>query len=220
MSEFREKVQEIVNSKESLKKRERLLLELGLTKSDVSQILNKEYSVIRISSRKKTLQCKLKTASNPPKSSVAKCLAVRQPWATLILSGIKDVELRDAMIPPCNKFLIAASITPACKKLSDVMDGENLEIVERYISNGTLPPFEQWERGAILGYVVIEKATFDDVDSIWAEGHDGIKYVIKEAFVFDEPIRGKNKATPFFYNVDGIDTNNLPKAHKVKLKDL
>jgi hypothetical protein len=39
--------------------------------------------------------------------------------------------------------------------------------------------------------------------------------VLKNAHMLDEPIYGKNKATPFFYNVDGYDEEHLPPAHKI-----
>ena len=42
-----------------------------------------------------------------------------------------------------------------------------------------------------------------------------IKYVLKNAHMFNKPIYGKNKATPLFYNVDGYDNRHLPASHVV-----
>ncbi len=139
-----------------------------------------------------------------------KCLAIQQPWATLTVAGIKDVEVRRRMVPPCNRFLIAASRIRACEQLC------NDELEEKYIATGLLPPYEEWPTGAIIGWVELECATFDPVYSKWVEDDDCIKYVFKDAWMFDKPIYGKTKSTPFFYDVEGIDEDNLPPAHKVK----
>lgn len=147
-----------------------------------------------------------------------KTLAIRQPWATLVAAGIKDVECRDNMVPPCKRFLITASTTRDAKRLEDVLPDDLLEEVNGYIQRGQLPPYEEWPTGAIVGYADIGQVTYDPVDSPWAYGHEGIKYVLKNAHMLDTPIYGKNKATPFFYNVDGYDEEHLPPAHVVKLK--
>ena len=146
-----------------------------------------------------------------------KCLAIRQPWAMLVACGIKDVENRNAMIPPCKRFLIAASVTRDAKDLRDCFDSHGYNLITNYIKKGILPPYEQWPTGAIIGWVDIDRVTHDYVDSPWA-ANDGIMYVLKNAHLFDTPIYGKNKATPFFYNVEGIDENHLPPSHVVKLR--
>lgn len=146
-------------------------------------------------------------------SGKMKALAIRQPWATLIAAGIKDVECRENMVPPCKRFLIAASSTKL--PWSAMTRAEQL-IAQQYIDAGLLPPYEYWPTKAIVGYVDIDRVTYDDVDSIWARGYRGIKYVLKNAHILDEPIYGKNKATPLFYNVDGYDDKHLPPAHKIE----
>lgn len=154
-------------------------------------------------------------ASSDKKDTPAqmKCLAIRQPWASLVAYGIKDVECRDRMVPPCKRFLIAASVT---REPLSRLEGEERDIVNKYMRKGILPPYEEWPTGAIIGYADIDKVTYDPVDSIWGRDWDGIKYIIKNAHVFKEPIRGKNKATPFFYNVEGLDPDNLPETIEVK----
>ncbi len=143
-----------------------------------------------------------------------KALAIRQPWASLIACGVKDVELRESMTPPCKRFMIAAS---GIKERLEYLPPFVQDAVNKLIENGVMPPYEYWPTKAIIGYVDIERVTYDDVDSIWAEGHYGIKYVLSNAHVLDEPVYGKNKATPLFYNVDGYDDEHLPPAHKVEL---
>lgn len=144
-----------------------------------------------------------------------KALAIRQPWATLIACGIKDVECRSNMRPSTKRFLIAASST---KEDYSILDGKEREIVDSYIKKGVLPPYSEWPTGCIIGYTDIEKVTYDPVDSIWGKGWDGIKYCLTNAHMLDTPIMGMNKATPYFYNVEGYDDDHLPAAHKVELE--
>lgn len=143
-----------------------------------------------------------------------KALAIRQPWATLIAYGIKDVECRSNMRPSTKRFLIAAS---SVKEDYSIFSAEERKVVESYIAKGILPPYSQWPTGCIIGYADIERVTYDPVESLWAKEWDGIKYCLTNAHLLDEPITGKNKATPYFYNVEGYDDEHLPAAHKVKL---
>lgn len=146
-----------------------------------------------------------------------KCLAVRQPWAQLIVTGIKDIELREAMPAPKKpKVFIAASGT---KLKWDELDEYVQGVYKKYEQKGILPPYNDLPTKCIVGYVDIVKASFDPVESIWGRDWDGMKYTLRNAMELDKPITGKNKATPYFYNVEGYDENNLPPAHKVELDD-
>lgn len=215
MSSVIEKAKEIMALPLSLKEIKKMLNDLGLTKYEINQIINinkvrkaqERHELRRIRSANKVLK--------PKPERYMKCLAIRQPWATLIVSGIKDVELRNLMVPPCNKFLIAASVTRDADTLDEVLDSVQMNIVKPYLDSGALPAYSEWPTGSIIGWVEMDRATFDEVDSPWALGHPGIKYVIKHAYVFDTPIKGKNKATPFFYNIEDIDENSLPPYHQV-----
>lgn len=146
-----------------------------------------------------------------------KTLAIRQPWATLIACGVKDIECRDAMKTKCRKIFIAASSTKvAWHELDEYVQKTLLELERK----GIIPPYNQLPQKCIIGYVDIVDVTYDNVDSIWGRNWDGIKYVLRNAHELDEPITGKNKATPYFYNVYGYDEEHLPAAHVVDLTDI
>ena len=143
-----------------------------------------------------------------------KTLALRQPWASLVACGVKDIECRESMPTKCRKIFIAASGTKLpWNELPDMAKNvlTNLE------KAGKLPSYDKLPMKCIIGYVDIVNVTSDPVKSIWGRGHNGIKYVLENAHEFDEYIYGKNKATPYFYNTEGYDENNLPAAHKVNL---
>ena len=225
MSEISEKGKQIrivVESEISIVRKVKFLQEHGLSMRDI--VFSHLYDEIREEEREKRQQthdvCRIDASVSHADSAAydasrsMKCLAIQQPWATLIAAGIKDVECRQDMRPPCRRFLIAASKSRAASRLQDVLDGELLNLVNGYIKQKLLPPYSAWPTGAIIGYADIAKVTYDPVDSPWAAGWDGIKYVIENAHLLDTPIIGKNKATPFFYNVEGYDEDHLPAAHQ------
>jgi len=143
-----------------------------------------------------------------------KTLAIRQPWASLIACGVKDIECRDSMPTKCRKIFVAASG-------SKLPWNELPDMAKNVLTNlekaGKLPSYDKLPMKCIIGYVDIVNVTFDPVESIWGRNHDGIKYVLENAHELDEYIYGKNKATPYFYNTEGYDENSLPAAHKVDL---
>lgn len=218
MNNLSEKVTKLVDSEMSIDTKIQKLRQLGLKNSVIRSLL---YSQIKDEPQnyyeRQEILWQTGGACKSYTKGYMKCLAIQQPFATLVAYGIKDVELRDRMIPPCKAFLIAASSRRFTNKLEDALSDEELDVVQKYMRNGTLPPYSEWPTSAIIGYACIKRVTFDDVDSVWATGHYGIKYLLQDAHLLDSPIYGKNKATPFFYNVDGFDENHLPPAHKVKL---
>lgn len=143
-----------------------------------------------------------------------KTLALRQPWASLVACGVKDIECRESMPTKCRKIFIAASGTKLpWNELPDMAK----DVLTQLEKAGKLPSYDKLPTKCIIGYVDIVNVTFDPVESIWGRGHNGIKYVLENAHELDEYIYGKNKATPYFYNTEGYDESSLPAAHKIDL---
>jgi hypothetical protein len=80
-----------------------------------------------------------------------KALTVRQPWASLIVAGIKDVENRPRRIRYRGKLAIHAGLR---------VDDEGMEMYGHLIE-GSLP------LGAVIGSVDVVDCTSDS-DSPWA----------------------------------------------------
>lgn len=145
-----------------------------------------------------------------------KVLSVQQPWATMICSGIKDVENR-TWKPKENpgRILIHAS-----KKFSmNMLGGMPLEwasTINNDILFGNLPQANEFPYGAIIGYVTLDRIETES-DSLWASPEESqYKWVLKDAYMFDKPIEGvKGKLHLFDYP---IDENNLPAAHKIEIR--
>lgn len=148
-----------------------------------------------------------------------KVLSVQQPWASLIVAGIKKVENRTWQ----PKQLPGRILIHASKKTSlRLMDNEPLEWVQEIFNEqlfGNLPDFADMPSNAIIGYVTVERIDKDNNHSIWAAGENDDEKLyywhLTDAYVFDEPIVNvKGKLHLWEYD---IEESNLPQAHKVEV---
>lgn len=142
-----------------------------------------------------------------------KALSIRQPWASLICRGTKDVENRTWKTKYRGKLLIHASSYKCPKDFANRLPLEMGNILYNDNTYGSLD-FNDFPSSAIIGYVDLVDCVEGEYDSIWAED-DCVKFVFENAYMFDEPITGvKGKLNIFDYD---MDENNLPPAHKVEL---
>lgn len=141
-----------------------------------------------------------------------KTLSVRQPWASLIVSGLKDIENRTWAPNYLGPVLIHASSAKVPKNLAD----QNIFEVNNEIENeqlfGNFPEFEDLEYSAIIGYVTISGDS-NDSESVWAMPLDH-QWHLEDAYLFDDPIRGVKGKLNLFETVE-IDIDHLPAAHKL-----
>lgn len=146
-----------------------------------------------------------------------KVLSVKQPWASLICAGIKDVENRTWKpkdVP--GRILIHAGST----KVSSNFFANNREEYESYITNeifyGNLAQLDTLPTGAIIGYVTVTGFEDDYTGSVWDGGLQNIKWKLEDAWLFDKPILNvKGKLNLFDFD---LDEDKLPPAHKVELE--
>jgi hypothetical protein len=143
-----------------------------------------------------------------------KVLSVQQPWASLICTGVKDVENRTWQpkeVP--GRILIHAS----AKKIPRDYDmkyllPEEISVISNMKLFGICPDYNELYYSSIIGYVDVVGFT-NDSDSFWA-GPGQTHWKLENAFLFDEPIQDvKGKLGLFDYP---LDENNLPPAHKVE----
>lgn len=128
-----------------------------------------------------------------------KCLSVKQPWASLICMGLKDVENRSwhpKTAPGRILIHAGASIDKYAQDEAEDIVGHSLP---------DLP------RGAIIGYVDVYDFT-EHSDSVWAgEGHGSEwKWKLRDAKMFKKPIPYKGQLSIF--TVPEIDPDNLPET--------
>lgn len=112
-----------------------------------------------------------------------KTLSVRQPWAYLICSGLKDVENRSWKTSTRGKVLIHA---PKKHELGySCLNGKQ----EAFCLENNLDPirFEKaYHLSAIIGSVEIVDCV-QNYESIWAEPGQ-LHWILKNPVLFDKPI--------------------------------
>lgn len=158
-----------------------------------------------------------KSMSGKSGAGYMKCLSVKQPWASLIIKGLKDVENRSWQVTDLPvKVLIHTGVSidrNAVDFLENDLSDQGFKAINGILM-GNVPEFQDMPRSAILGYVTIDKCA-QNYPSDWAFPGQ-YHWVLKDAYEFDTPITGV-KGQLGLYNYQ-IDTDNLPPAHKAEPK--
>ena len=125
-------------------------------------------------------------------SKIMKAISIKQPWVSLIVHGIKDIENRAWSCPKKylgQRVLIHASGCHGKKfeiNLTDEQMKQAFSLISEKSTSG------EWEFGAIIGSVEIVDCV-QNHSSIWAE--KGVyNWVLANPIIFEEPIenvRGK-----------------------------
>lgn len=151
-------------------------------------------------------------------------LSIKQPWASLIAHGIKDIENRTWATKYRGTIYIHSSGKPAFNNLTLNLTHDQ---IDQIVLNGSFPldaRNEKYPKSAIIGTVDIVDCVINH-PSIWAEKTDGvIKYndgsvfvplgikpiynwVLANPVLFDEPILNvKGKLS--LWEFDGKEPNN------------
>lgn len=111
-----------------------------------------------------------------------KTLSVRQPWASLIVAGVKTIENRTRGTHYRGRVLIQAGQT---------IDDDGLAMVNGAIAEvGPVPGRDEWPTGAIIGSVTIVDCVTASEDEFF-EGPFG--YVLADAVEFEKPIPARGQ---------------------------
>lgn len=138
-----------------------------------------------------------------------KAISIKQPWASLIVHGIKPIENRTWKCPEKyigQRVLIHASKTPHFKiNLTDEQMKAAFELIAKKSC------VESWDFGAIIGSVVIKECVVNH-PSIWAEkselGQDEwtgewlkpiYNWVLESPTLYEEPIPAKGNLSFWEY---------------------
>lgn len=115
-----------------------------------------------------------------------KAISIKQPWASLIAHGIKDIENRTWKCPQKHigqRVLIHASNS---KVVGWIMNCEQRVQILVHPSGLAGVDCNKLPRGAIIGSVVIADCV-QNHPSVWAE-KGCWNWILKDAVLFDKPI--------------------------------
>ncbi len=138
-----------------------------------------------------------------------KLLTIKQPWASLICLGIKDVENRTWR----QNCLIGKRILIMSSKKDEDMSSTYPKWRKEFqslVSNGVVPPLEKLPKGVILGYVDIVTIQ-EESDSIWAADASHFKYVLENPHMFITPLIGvRGQSKPINYDISSDELLAIP----------
>ncbi len=118
-----------------------------------------------------------------------KTLSVRQPWAYLICSGLKDVENRSRRTKFRGKILIHSPAKCEQRGIDTLFNSEQEKLILKYF-NETKDKFwdgEDYLLSSIIGSVEIVDCV-QISRSIWAEPWQW-HWILKNPVLFDKPIQ-------------------------------
>ena len=152
-----------------------------------------------------------------------KAITIRQPWASLIAHGIKDIENRTWKCPA--KHIGTRVLIHAAVKTSDFWDCPNYGIVHNHIREVTKygTDYSKYNTMAIIGSVEIVDCVINHA-SIWAEKSEPgqceitgewikpiYNWVLANPSLFDEPIlnvKGKLGFWDYEFSEDDYECTN------------
>ncbi|WP_443945589.1 ASCH domain-containing protein [Pedobacter sp. AW1-32] len=130
-----------------------------------------------------------------------KALSIKQPWASLIASGIKDIENRTWATKYRGRIYIHASSKLAFDSMANQLTTDQLDAVakhnlESYPKNIILSAVKYCLTSAIIGEVDIVDCVLGH-DSIWAE-HSATD--LRKGIEVEVPVYNWVLANPVLYN--------------------
>lgn len=153
---------------------------------------------------------------NPGQGLKNVALAVKQPWATLLCCGLKDVENRTWKTDYRGRLYIVASSTTMMDAFdAGYVDPRCMEAISKAQAEGKLPDLHTLPTSAVIGYVDLVNSTGEAVDSIWSGGslkEGNINFVVENAHEFVTPLFPGMKAKLGFFEIPELDEDNLPQV--------
>lgn len=144
-----------------------------------------------------------------------KAISVKQPWASLIISGIKDIENRKWKTNYRGRVLIHASNSTDLDNLplDSIFTPEQILELKQHYSENVLSSFI-YPHGLIIGSVEIIDCVTNHT-SIWAEKSRPLSFssitnnekpiynwVLKNPIKFEKPIPAKGKLSFWEFNLE------------------
>lgn len=146
---------------------------------------------------------------NPTWKNVA--LAVKQPWASLICAGVKDIENRTWQTDYRGRLYIVASSSNQNQLVDDnLLKPELMSQIQKAQADGIIPDVHALPQSAVLGYVDLADCTGETVESPWSAGtlrEGNINWVLKDAHRFEVPKLPGYKAKLNLFEVSELDEN-------------
>ena len=149
-----------------------------------------------------------------------KVLSIKQPWGSIICSGLKHVENRSWGLKTLPlRILIHVGATKVPKDNDDYLPEEWLSLIRNARTMGLLPENADLPYSAIIGWADVIRCDEPgkNTSEIWAQ-NDFTGWVLENVHIFEQPILNvKGKLGIFDYP---LEENELPPSHPVVFQDV
>ncbi len=145
-----------------------------------------------------------------------KTLSIKQPWASLISNGLKDIENRTwgpSHLPV--RILIHAGAAKIPKDFDNYLPEQMLSEIRNARTMGQIPEYSEMPTSAIIGWADVVRIDDEEHNnsSVWAD-RVSKGWVLENMHLFDKPITNvKGQLGLFDYP---LDEDNLPPSHVVE----
>mgnify|MGYP000006092803 FL=1 len=137
-----------------------------------------------------------------------KAITIKQPWASLIVHGIKDIENRSWQTNFRGRVLIHSSVKGDISKFGCLQPNQRLKVLNTPMSR---IGFNDLPFGSIIGSVEIVDCV-QNYASVWAD-KGAYNWVLANPVLFPEPIPAKGKLS--FWEYDRIQQPQSDGDHKI-----
>lgn len=141
-----------------------------------------------------------------------RAISIRQPFASLTASGIRDLDVSNRDSKYRGLVLIHASSRRVGKDCGKDMSTEQYCRLRNAQALGVIPYDEDLPLSSIIGFAELVNCTTEPTDSDWDPG-SGIRWVLRNPRIFDTPITGF-KGKQGLFDLPELTEEMLPSHHQ------
>lgn len=141
-----------------------------------------------------------------------RAISIRQPFACLTASGIRDLDVSNRDTKYRGRVLIHASSRRVGKDFGKEMSADQYCRLRNAQALGVIPYDEEMPLSSIIGFADLVDCTTEPTDSCWDPGN-GIRWVLRNPRIFDTPIMGI-KGKQGLFDLPDLTEAMLPSHHE------
>lgn len=141
-----------------------------------------------------------------------RAISIRQPFASLTASGIRDQDASNRDTKYRGRVLIHASSRRVGRDCGKDMTADQYCRLKNAQALGVIPYDEELPLSSIIGFAELVDCTSEPTASVWDQG-EGIRWVLRNPMLFDTPITGI-KGKQGLFDIPELDEEHLPAHHE------
>lgn len=140
-----------------------------------------------------------------------RAISIRQPFASLTASGIRDLDASNRDTKYRGRVLIHASSRRVGRDCGKDMTADQYCRLKNAQALGVIPYDEEVPLSSVIGFAELVDCVAEPTASIWDPG-EGIRWVLRDPMLFDTPIAGL-KGKQGLFDIPELDEEHLPPHH-------